>query len=67
MDQSELRVYVVIAAHVDGRTWTARLSVRTIAKLAGRSVRTVQRTAKRLREKHAIRINPGGGRQRTNE
>jgi hypothetical protein len=64
--RSELAVYLVIAGHIDGRDWSARPAIDTIAELAGMDPRTAQRNLARLEAKGLIRVARGGGRNKTN-
>ncbi len=62
LGKSELAVYLVIAGHVNGKTWSTTLRVATIADLAGVNPRTVQRATGSLAARKAITVQHGGGR-----
>lgn len=62
LNRNDLAVYLVLAAHSDGRTWEARPSVNRIAFLAGVHVRSVPRIMRRLEEYGLIEIQRRGGR-----
>ena len=64
---SDLRVYLVLAAHVNARTWTAYPSIERIARLTDVSEKTVRRSLGRLCVAGFIRIKKGGGRGRSNQ
>ncbi len=64
--RSELAVYVAIALHVDGSTWSAYPSVATIMRLTGASERTVQRAIHALADRGLVQVHAGGGRGLTN-
>ncbi len=59
-------VYLVIAAHVNGKSWSCALGVSRIATLAGVSKRTVQRSTSHLATLGLITVAKGGGRARCN-
>ncbi len=66
LSRSELAVYLVIAAHVNGNSWSAWPSVQTIARLGGMGERTAQRATRQLVERGLISVQLGGGRGRSN-
>ena len=66
LNRSELALYLVICAHVNGETWIAYPSVWTLANKTGLSQRTVQRTTKRLQKKGMIEVESRRGRGNTN-
>lgn len=64
--RNELAVYLQIAAYIDGSSWDAWPSVATIARAAGCTRRTVQRSVAKLEKRGLIRVTTGGGRKGPN-
>jgi hypothetical protein len=61
LGRSELAAYLVIAAHVNGRTWVAEVGVARIARLIGRSPSTARRAIRRLESRDLVGVKIGGG------
>lgn len=57
----EFAVYLAIAAHVQGKGWTARPSIDRLTKLTGLDRRTVQRATRLLEAKGLIVVHDDGG------
>lgn len=66
LSRAELAVYVILAVHVRGASWTAHPGITRMVALTGLGERTVQRALAGLADRGLIEIVRGGGRQRTN-
>ena len=66
MRSADAKVYLAIAAHLNGADWSAAPSIARIADLTGIAERTVRRSIANLREEGLLSVATGGGRSRTN-
>lgn len=66
MSNCQAKVYLVIAAHVNGETYSARPSLATIARQTGTCERTVRRAIRCLVDKGIIAVEGCGGRRKSN-
>jgi len=66
LTEAGVKVYCVLCAHVNGRTWTAELGRDRLARLTGLKPYTTIVATKRLAQRGLVTIEEGGGRSRTN-
>ena len=66
MSDVDAKVYLVVAAHVNGRSWDASPGQERIAQLVGKTERTVRRSLRRLETRGLIQTKRGSGPQHPN-